>query len=59
MLSLLFLMLSCMNVKKNYLVLADANDEQNILQQYECMIDIVFVNDFGVKNGLHRFLRRP
>ena len=32
---------------KYYLVLADANDEKNILQQYEFMIDIVFVDDFG------------
>ena len=32
---------------KYYLVLADANDEKNILQQYEFMIDIAFVNDFG------------
>ena len=30
-----------------YLVLADANDEKNILQQYEFMIDIAFVDDFG------------
>ena len=29
------------------LVLADANDEKNILQQYEFMIDIAFVDDFG------------
>ena len=32
---------------KYYLVLADANDENNILQQYEFMIDIAFVDDFG------------
>lgn len=32
---------------KYYLVLADANDEKNILQRYEFMIDIAFVNDFG------------
>ena len=32
---------------KYYLVLADANDEKNILQQYEFMIDIAFVDDFG------------
>lgn len=25
----------------------DANDEKNILQQYEFMIDIAFVDDFG------------
>ncbi len=31
-----------------YLVLADANDEKNILQQYEFMIDIAFVDDFGL-----------
>lgn len=30
-----------------YLVLADANDEKNILQRYEFMIDIAFVDDFG------------
>ena len=30
-----------------YLVLADANDGKNILQQYEFMIDIAFVDDFG------------
>lgn len=30
-----------------YLVLADADDEKNILQQYEFMIDIAFVDDFG------------
>ena len=30
-----------------YMVLADANDEKNILQQYEFMIDIAFVDDFG------------
>ena len=28
-------------------VLADANDEKDILQQYEFMIDIAFVDDFG------------
>jgi hypothetical protein len=32
---------------KYYLVLADANDEKNILKQYEFMIDIAFVDDFG------------
>lgn len=32
---------------KYYMVLADANDEKNILQQYEFMIDIAFVDDFG------------
>lgn len=32
---------------KYYLVLADAIDEKNILQQYEFMIDIAFVDDFG------------
>lgn len=32
---------------KYYLVLADANDEKNILHQYEFMIDIAFVDDFG------------
>ena len=32
---------------KYYLVLADVNDEKNILQQYEFMIDIAFVDDFG------------
>ena len=32
---------------KYYLILADANDEKNILQQYEVMIDIAFVDDFG------------
>lgn len=32
---------------KYYLVLADANDEKNILQRYEFMIDIAFVDDFG------------
>lgn len=32
---------------KYYLVLADANDKKNILQQYEFMIDIAFVDDFG------------
>ena len=32
---------------KYYLVLADAKDEKNILQQYEFMIDIAFVDDFG------------
>ena len=32
---------------KYYLVLADANAEKNILQQYEFMIDIAFVDDFG------------
>lgn len=32
---------------KYYLLLADANDEKNILQQYEFMIDIAFVDDFG------------
>ena len=32
---------------KYYLVLTDANDEKNILQQYEFMIDIAFVDDFG------------
>ena len=32
---------------KYYLVLADANDEKNILQQYEFMIDVAFVDDFG------------
>ena len=32
---------------KYYLVLADANGEKNILQQYEFMIDIAFVDDFG------------
>ena len=32
---------------KYYLVLANANDEKNILQQYEFMIDIAFVDDFG------------
>ena len=32
---------------KYYLVLADANDEKNILQQYEFMIDIAFVDNFG------------
>lgn len=29
-----------------YLVLADANDEKNILQRYEFMIDIAFVDDY-------------
>jgi uncharacterized protein (TIGR02687 family) len=32
---------------KYYLVLVDANDEKNILHQYEFMIDIAFVDDFG------------
>ena len=32
---------------KYYMVLVDANDEKNILQQYEFMIDIAFVDDFG------------
>lgn len=32
---------------KYYLVIADANDEKNILKQYEFMIDIAFVDDFG------------
>ena len=32
---------------KYYLVLADVNDEKNILQQYEFMIDIAFVDDIG------------
>ena len=32
---------------KYCLVLTDANDEKNILQQYEFMIDIAFVDDFG------------
>lgn len=32
---------------KYYLVLADASDEKNILQQYEFMIDIAFMDDFG------------
>jgi hypothetical protein len=32
---------------KYYLVLADANDDKNILKQYEFMIDIAFVDDFG------------
>ena len=32
---------------KYYLVLSDANDEKNILQKYEFMIDIAFVDDFG------------
>lgn len=32
---------------KYYLVLADANNEKNILQRYEFMIDIAFVDDFG------------
>lgn len=32
---------------KYYLVLADVNDEKNILHQYEFMIDIAFVDDFG------------
>ena len=32
---------------KYSLVLADANDEKNVLQQYEFMIDIAFVDDFG------------
>lgn len=32
---------------KYYLVLADANNEKNILHQYEFMIDIAFVDDFG------------
>jgi uncharacterized protein (TIGR02687 family) len=32
---------------KYYMVLADANDEKNILQKYEFMIDIAFVDDFG------------
>lgn len=32
---------------KYYLMLVDANDEKNILQQYEFMIDIAFVDDFG------------
>ena len=32
---------------KYYLVLADANAEKNILQRYEFMIDIAFVDDFG------------
>ena len=35
-------------VDKSYLVLTDVNDEKNILQQCEFMIDIVFVDDFGV-----------
>jgi uncharacterized protein (TIGR02687 family) len=33
--------------EKYYLVLADANDDKNILKQYEFMIDIAFVDDFG------------
>lgn len=33
--------------EKYYLVLADANDEKNILQRYEFMIDIAFMDDFG------------
>ena len=32
---------------KYYLVLAESNAEKNILQQYEFMIDIAFVDDFG------------
>ena len=32
---------------KYYLVLADASDEKNILQQYEFMIDIAFMDDFS------------
>jgi hypothetical protein len=32
---------------KYYLVLVDANNEKNILHQYEFMIDIAFVDDFG------------
>lgn len=32
---------------KYYLMLVDANDEKNVLQQYEFMIDIAFVDDFG------------
>lgn len=32
---------------KYYLRLVDANDDKNILQQYEFMIDIAFVDDFG------------
>lgn len=32
---------------KYYLVLTDANNEKNILQRYEFMIDIAFVDDFG------------
>ena len=32
---------------KYYMVLADANDEKNILQKYEFMIDIAFADDFG------------
>jgi uncharacterized protein (TIGR02687 family) len=35
------------NGDKYYLVLADANDDKNILKQYEFMIDIAFVDDFG------------
>ncbi|MEG0963648.1 MAG: BREX-1 system phosphatase PglZ type A, partial [Lachnospiraceae bacterium] len=32
---------------KYYMILADANDEKNILHSYEFMIDIAFVDDFG------------
>ena len=32
---------------KYYLHLVDANDDKNILQSYEFMIDIAFVDDFG------------
>lgn len=32
---------------KYYLVLADANNEKNILQQYEFVIDIAFADDYG------------
>lgn len=32
---------------KYYMNLVDANDEKNILQQYEFMIGIAFLDDFG------------
>lgn len=32
---------------KYYLNIVDANDEKNVLQSYEFMIDIAFVDDFG------------
>ena len=33
--------------EKYYLVIVDANDENNILNKYEFDIDIAFANDFG------------
>lgn len=33
--------------EKYYLKLVDANDEKNVLQQYEFIVDIAFADDFG------------